>query len=144
MPSDGVYVTGLADVRRDLRKLGDAEQLSEVRDALKQGADIVASDARRRIPRRSGRAAESVRATAGGNKAYVQGGKSSVPYYGWLDFGSRHAKHGEPRSVGPWAGTGAGPAKGRFIYPAIDSRIEEVARYVGQAIDRVAQRMDFS
>jgi hypothetical protein len=142
MPQRGVNVSGLAEVRRDLRRLGDAEELKEVRDALKHGAEIVAADARRRVGG-TGRTAASIRGTAGGNKAYVVGGKASVPYYGWLDFGSRKAKTGQPRSVGPWAGTGKGPLKGRFIYPAIGAKSDEVARFVGQAIDRVARRMDF-
>lgn len=142
-PIGGTFVEGLAEVRRDLRTLGDAEGLTEVRDALKKGAGIVADDARRRVPVRSGKARDSLRGTAGGNKAYVVGGKAKIPYYGWLDFGSRKPKTGNPRSVGPWVKSGAGPAAGRFIYPAIDAKLAEVAEFVGRAIDQVARRMDF-
>lgn len=140
MPIDGVYVIGLAQLRRDLRKLGEAEELGEVRGALRKAADIVAADARRRVPVRTGTARSSVRALVSGNRAFVAGGKKRVPYYGWLDFGSRRPISGRSRSVGPWRGSGEGPTKGRFIYPAIDARMPDVAKFVGDAIDSIARR----
>lgn len=138
-----ITVEGLARLRRDLRELGDAEKLVEVREALKQGAEVVAADARHRVPSKSGKTAASIRATAGGNKAYVKGGKKAVPYYGWLDFGSREPVLGNPRSIGPWAGSGTGPQNGRFIYPALADKGPEVVRLVDHALDAVTHRMGF-
>ncbi len=134
------YVVGLAELRRDLRQLGDTEGLAEVRDALRSAARLVADDARRRIPVKTGLARDSVRPTVSGNRAFVRGGRTTVPYYGWLDFGSRRPRSGQPRSVGPWALTGRGPDRGRFIYAAIDDRIDDVVRLVGNSLDAFARR----
>jgi len=142
MPIDGqvVRVSGIKEVRSALRRLGDAEALTEVREALKAGAEIVAAETRKRIPVGTGRARDSVRATAGGNKAYVNGGKASVPYYGWLDFGTRTPMSGRPRSVGPWAKSGKGPDRGRFIYPALDDTIDQVVDKVGDGLEAFARK----
>ena len=135
-------VEGLAKLRKQLKDLEDIEGRAELRDGLKAAADIVAQDARSRVPVRSGRARASVRGQAGGNKAYVVGGKKTVPYYGWLDFGSRSPVSGRPRSVGPWKKSGYGPIKGRFIYPAIDAKSDEVVRQVARAVDDAIKRLD--
>ena len=118
------------------------ENLRELRDGLKDAADVVAQEARSRVPSRTGTAKDSIRATAGGNTAYVRGGKARVPYYGFLDFGSRNAVHGNPRSVGPWTGSGSGPRGGRFIYPAIDAKERQIAELVAEAVGRALDRLD--
>lgn len=141
---DLLRIEGLAEARRALRNLGDLETLGEVRDGLRAAAGIVADEAKSRVPTRSGAAAGSIRPTVGGNKAYVVGGRASVPYYGWLDFGSRNPRTGNPRSRGPWAGSGTGPPRGRFIYPAIDAKGAEVAEAVAKGIDKVIKREGFS
>jgi hypothetical protein len=114
--------------------------VAEVRDGLKKAAGIVANEAQSRVPVRSGAARASIRATAAGNKAYVVGGKARVPYYGWLDFGSRRPVSGNPRSRGPWSGSGVGPPKGRFIYAAIDAKERQVADAVGDALEAALRR----
>lgn len=137
-----VQVIGLKELRRDLRRSERLEDLKELRDGLKRAADVVAQEAKSRVPSRSGAARGSIRATAGGNRAYVVGGKARVPYYGWLDFGSRTPRTGQSRSVGPWSGSGKGPSKGRFIYAAIDDREREVARLVEEAVSAALRKLD--
>ena len=138
-----VQVTGLREIRSDLRKIGDTERLQELRDGLKNAAGVVADDAQQRVPTKSGKARRSVRALVSGNNAFVAGGKRTVPYYGWLDFGTRRPRTGQPRSVGPWTGTGSGPAEGRFIYPAIEATEPEVVRLIDQAMGRALRRKGF-
>lgn len=137
MTNPQVRVTGVSELRRALRDAGDVENLRRFRDGLKAAANVVAQDAKARVPTRTGRARESIRATAGGNKAYVQAGKATVRYYGWLDFGSRVPKKGNPRRLGPWKGSGKGPAKGRYIYPAIAAKQEEIKDAIEAAVDDV-------
>jgi hypothetical protein len=139
-----IGIEGLAETRSALRQMGDADKLVEVRDALKVAAGIAAADARGRVPSRSGTAAGSIRPLAGGNTAYVAGGTAGVPYYGWLDFGSRRPVRGNPRSRGPWAGSGKGPHKGRFIYPAIDARSADISEAVGGGIDKLIRKAGFA
>lgn len=129
-----VNVDGLRELRRDLKKAEQVDDLRELRLGLKKAAGVVAAEAKERIPVRSGRARGSVRASTGGSRAYVLGGKKTVPYYGWLDFGSRSPRSGRARSVGPWKGSGDGPSGGRFIYPALDAKADEVARIVEEAV----------
>lgn len=120
--------------------MGELENRAELRDGLKRAADVVARDARSRVPSRTGRAASSIRATAGGNRAFVVEGKAAVPYAGWLDFGSRTPRVGNPRTVGPWTGSGKGPAKGRFIYPALDARERQVVSLVEHAVSEALRK----
>lgn len=136
-----IRVEGLAELRRALRKAEQVDDLTELRVALKRAASVVAADAQSRVPSRTGRARGAIRAVSGGNKAYVVGGKKKIPYYGWLDFGSRSPQTGQPRSVGPWTGSGKGPAKGRFIYPAIDAKRPEVVDLVGDAVGQALKRL---
>jgi hypothetical protein len=141
--ADVFRVEGLAETRRAMRQLHDSEGLAEVREGLREAARIVAEDAKGRVPSISGNAAGSIRPTVGGNRAYVNGGKASVPYYGWLDFGSRKPVTGNPRSSGPWAGSGTGPKDGRFIYPAIDARSKDIAEAVGKGLDKTIRKAGF-
>lgn len=136
MVQPALRVEGLAELRRALSKITPIEAKTELRVGLKAAAEVVARDAQGRIPSKTGRARASVRATSGGNRAYVVGGKARVPYYGWLDFGSRSPRSGQSRSTGPWTGTGRGPTDGRFIYPAFDAKQNEVVRLVGSAVSK--------
>lgn len=136
-----VRVEGLRELRRAFRQIQDVEGTRELRTGLRDAADIVATEARSRVPTRTGQARDSVRATAGGNTAYVRGGKARVPYYGWLDFGTRSPIAGNPRSVGPWSGTGPGPQGGRFIYAALEAKDRQVAELVAAAVEQALDRL---
>lgn len=104
-----IKVEGLAQFRRDLKKL-DADLPKALRVALNEVADIIVADARPDVPRRSGRAASTVRAKSTGTKMRVAGGGRKAPQYPWLDFGG---KVGAQRQI-------KRPYKkgGRFIYPS--------------------------
>ena len=135
-----VRVEGLREVDRTLRKM-DSEMAAGLRSESKDIAEVVARDARTRVPVVSGKAQGSIKAGAQGKGAYVQGGKKAVPYYGWLDFGSRTPKTGNPRTVGPWAKSGKGPRGGRFIYAALDSREREVTAAVEHAVSEALTKV---
>ena len=117
-------------------------KLPEVKNGLRQDfLDIgrkVAVDAQQSVPVKSGKAKASIRAGVSGNNAYIAGGKASVPYYGWLDFGTRNPKRGRPRTVGPWKATGPGPSRGRFIYPAIDRNSKQIEDAAVKALERIS------
>ncbi len=133
-----VRVEGLREVDRTLRKM-DSEMAAGLRSESKDIAEVVARDARTRVPVVSGKAQGSIKAGAQGKGAYVQGGKKAVPYYGWLDFGSRNPISGRPRSVGPWARSGKGPHRGRFIYAALTANRGEVERRTKRTV-KVAKK----
>lgn len=129
-----VKVKGLNELRRGLTSV-DPALAKTLRVGLKRAATVVADEAKTRVPVRSGRARGSIRATTSGARAFVKGGKDSVPYYGWLDFGARTPRSGFPRRHGPWADSGRGPALGRFIYPALEAKRDEVIDLVAKAVE---------
>lgn len=138
----GVQIHGLRDLRARLKKLENAADLKEIRDALKRAADIVADEARKHVPVRTGTARDSIKATVSGAKAYVKGGGPDVPYYGWLDFGSRTPKTGQARAVGPWAHSGSGPFRGRYVYAALDAKQDEVYDIVDAGLAKFLHNED--
>lgn len=136
-----IVLSGLKELKASLKTIGDMASQKEIKVALKRSAEIVAADARRRVPSKSGRAAGSITAGTSGASAYVKGGKASVKYYGWLDFGSRTPRHGNSRAEGPWRGSGTGPTKGRFLYPAIAAKEQEVGAQLEAAVNDVIKRV---
>lgn len=142
MADVAVRVDGLKELRRSLNRV-DKELTKELRGEFVKIGQRVASDAQRRVPVRSGRARDSIRAGVSGNNAYVAGGKKKVPYYGWLDFGSRTPRQGNTRRQGPWKGSGPGPKKGRFIYPAIEANRGHIERAALAAMEQ-AKRTAFA
>lgn len=142
MPRPGavtISVEGLDELRRDLKQAGDRATSTELRKELKQAAEIVATDARDKMPYgddRGGHARDTVKAGATPTAAYVQGGQQVNPYYGWLDFGSRNPN----QQIGPWAHSGAGPKGGRFIYPAIADNSDVLVKKVYDAVDTALKK----
>lgn len=136
MPTElRVDQAALRALQSALRK-ADPEMQKELKRELKAAAQIVATSAKGKVPSRSGRAAGSIRAGSTTKGAYVAGGKKTVPYYGWLDFGTRKPVSGRSRSVGPWKASGKGPKHGRFIYVALDENRDEVTRRARTAVNR--------
>lgn len=135
-----VTVTGLREVQRTLAALNDVTGQATVKSAFLDAADLVAVRARAKVPSLSGRAAASIRAGATSRGGYVKGGGGRVPYYGWLDFGTRNPRKGNRRKVGPWSGSGKGPKEGRFIYPALNENHDKVVELVAKGIESVIHR----
>jgi hypothetical protein len=135
-----VHIDGLREVRQAFNDL-PKELKRELPRELKKVAEIVAGDAAGRVPSKSGTAADSIKARSTGDSASVVGGKNSVPYYSWLDFGTRDPRFGNPRSAGPWKGSGTGPAKGRFIYPAIADNYDRIVDATWDAVEDAQRKV---
>ena len=122
--ADAIRVEGLADVRSSLRKLERTGERKEVTRALKEGATVVATSARARAPRKTGRLAASYRAGASGNSAFV---RSRLPYAAVQEWGGVIRPKGAPITIRP---QGA-------VTRALASREEDIAEKVGDALDAV-------
>lgn len=109
MADDAIRVRGLHEFAKAVRKI-DPELAKELRVVLNRATDTVVDRAVPKIPKRSGRAARSVKAKSTRTLARVAGGGSRVPYYPWLDFGGKVGKGG---SV-----TRQFRKRGRYIYLA--------------------------
>jgi hypothetical protein len=93
--SGAVRIDGLAAFNRALKRL-DKGLPKAVRLALNDASQVVVHEAVPRVPRRTGRAAASVKAKSTTKLARVAAGNARVPYFPWLDFGG---KVGRNRSV---------------------------------------------
>lgn len=128
---DPIKVEGLREFQRNLRTL-DASLPKALRLAHNEAAQLVVDWAQPRVPRRSGKAARSVRATSSQREARVTGGGARVPYYPWLDFGGRVGKGKSVRR--PFE------SGGRYIYPGYVRNKPEVEERLMAALLQVCQQ----
>jgi hypothetical protein len=130
---DPIKVSGLKEFQRALKQM-DGESQKQLRVVLNQSAETVAVGAARRVPRRTGRAAASLRAQSSQREARVMGGSKKVPYYGWLDFGGRIGRDKSQRRPFVQSGRYMYPtfaANRDSIYKALQKGLAELARTAG-------------
>jgi hypothetical protein len=114
---DPIHVEGLKEFRDTLRKMGTGIHKS-MKDVLNAAVEVIAVDARRRVPTRRGKAKQSIRTQSSQLQARVLGGGKRVPYYPWLDFGG---KVGRNKSIHrPFL------QEGRYLYPAYRKHKDDV------------------
>jgi phage gpG-like protein len=123
---DAVRIEGLAELRRDLRKM-QPDTLKEMRSELKAAAVIVAVASRPLAARRSGTLAASFRPGTAGNTAFV---RSRLPYAAVHEFGGTIRPKGAPITIK------AQPAPTRALEAATDRIVDSI----GDGIERVAGR----
>lgn len=128
---DPIKVTGLRELQASLKAVEDGLQ-KQLRVVLNDAAELVAADARRKVPQRTGRAAQSLKAQSGQREAKIVGGSKKVPYYGFLDFGGRVGKN---KSV-----TRPFRRSGRYIYPAYASNRDDVARKIADGLGELIRQ----
>jgi hypothetical protein len=131
-----VHVEGLKELRRSLGQI-DKQLPKNLRGRLKRVGDKIAARAAQSMPKRTGRAAGSVKAGVSGNTAYVQTGKKTVPYAAWLDFG------GTLKPTGGRRNTQVRPRipGGRYLYPAIEALRPQTEREAREAFDDTAREL---
>lgn len=113
-----IRVEGLNQFARALRKL-DADAPKGLRLAHNEAATIVVDAARRKMPRRSGRAQAAVKARSTRTATRVSAGSSRAPYVPWLDYGGEGRKRGRPAYRTFEKG-------GRYVYPAYGEKRGDV------------------
>lgn len=125
-----IKIEGLADFSRNLRKLNN-DLPKALRVAHNQVAQIVVDWAQPKVPRISGRAAQSVKAKSTRTESRVQGGGARAPYYPWLDFGG---KVGRKKSVKrPFIKTG------RYIYAGLSANYDQIEDMLVRSLLDVAR-----
>ena len=128
--AEAIRIEGLKEFRAGLKRL-DKDLPKGIRLALNSVVDIVVDDARPRIPRRSGRAAASLKSQSTQSVARIKAGGSRAPYFPWLDFGGR---------------TGPGKSvvrpffkKGRYVWLSFADKRTEVTHALEGALSDVAR-----
>lgn len=128
--AQAIRISGLREFNRNLRQL-DRSLPKGLRLAGNKAADIVVTEAKPRVPRRTGRAAASVRAASTRTSARVRGGGAKVPYYPWLDFGGRVGRNNSVSR--PFI------KEGRYIWKAFADRRADVQDELHDALVDVAR-----
>jgi len=127
---DAVRIEGLAQLNRSLRSLS-ADAPKALRLAGNEAARIVVDAARAGVPRRTGRAAASIRAASTRTATRVTAGGKRAPYFPWLDYGGRVGRNNTARR--PFI------ADGRYVYPAFRAHRSEFEQVLAKALERVIQ-----
>lgn len=130
MPTiDPVQIEGLASLVRSLRALGP-EGPKRVRKAANDAANLVVRAARPKVPKKSGRAARSIRATSTGVASKVTSGGSRAPYMPWLDYGGRVGRNN----------TASRPfyPDGRYVYPTYREQKPQFEKLLRDALTEIA------
>lgn len=121
-----VHVKGLAEMRRDLKRL-DPLIDRELRDAIKEGAEKVAVTAGALAPHRSGDLAHSIRAFVSGARASVG---STLPYAGVVNWGGTISPRGVPIKF----------ERLEFTTRAIEDHADQIVEDIGDGVERAARR----
>lgn len=131
IPADAVKVTGLRELQEALKAI-NGEAQKEIRLVLNAAIGPIAEEARRGVPRRSGRAATSIKVQSGQREARIKAGGARAAYYPWLDFGGTV---GRGRSVDrPFR------PEGRYLYPAYRRRREDMVQAVAAGLVALIER----
>ncbi|HEY9418033.1 MAG TPA: HK97 gp10 family phage protein [Pseudonocardia sp.] len=113
-----IQVTGLRDFQRQLRAM-DAGLPRQLRLVLNEATGVVIDYAQPRIPRRTGRAAASLKARSSQREARIAVGGRRAPYYPWLDFGGEGRIKGRPANR-PFL------KSGRYVYKGLEVKRTQV------------------
>jgi hypothetical protein len=125
-----VTVSGLAEFSRGLRKL-DKDLPKLVRIANNKAANLLISKALPLIPRRTGRAAGSLKVASSRTEVRVRAGGPRAPYYAWLDFGGRVGRRKSVKR--PFI------KEGRFLYPTLAKNRAQFIAIMSEALEDVAR-----
>lgn len=125
-----VQVTGLREFQRSLRDM-DAGLPKRIRLVLNDAAQVVIEYAKPKIPRKSGRAAGSIKARSSQREARVAIGGRRAGYYPWLDFGGQGRRKGRPPAR-PFI------REGRYLYPALRVKRDELTEIMSAGLAGLA------
>lgn len=122
--SESVRITGLRETIASLQRYG--AEVSDLKDAFTRIGTIVADEAKRRAPKKSGALAASIRPSKTKNKSIVRAGSGSVPYAGVHEYGwpRRHI-------VGKHYLSGAADDKQQEVIKALESELAHIANKLG-------------
>jgi hypothetical protein len=126
-----VKIEGLDEFRRSLDTMRSGLP-KMVQMALGEVLGEVVDYARPRMPKRTGRAAQSLRAKASARTASVTMGGPAAPYAPWLDFGGQGRRKGRPPAR-PFL------KQGRYVYKALAVRQNDIDDIMSAGLDQLAR-----
>lgn len=125
-----IHVEGLKEFQKNLKKI-DKELPKGIRLAGNEAAQLIIEYAKPKVPRRSGKAAGSMKAASTQKGARIKAGGSKAPYYAWLDFGGRVGRNDsvERRYY----------SDGRYLYPALHALRDQIQEIYEQELIKLVQ-----
>lgn len=132
MPSgkQAVRVEGLDELRKTLRVLG-GDLGKGLRAALNTASNFLIDTARPLIPRRTGKAAASLKARSSQNTVRIVVGGKKAPYYPWLDYGGNVGRGDTAHRQFI--------SDGRYLYPTLAKHEKEFAAILDGALTDVVR-----
>lgn len=111
-----VSIEGLRELQAALKRI-DGQSQKKLRVVLNDAVQIIAEEAKGKVPTRSGRAAGSIKAQSSQREAQIKAGGGRAPYYPWLDFGGAVGRNNSVRR--PFI------KDGRYLYPTYKDKKTE-------------------
>lgn len=130
MARETIKIDGLREFQKALRDM-DRDLPKQLRIALNSASELVINYAKPKVPKRSGRAAGSLKVRSSQKAARIAAGGARAPYYPFLDFGG---------SVGPSKGVHR-PfyTEGRYIYPGLKANKDKITQQLEVALTELAK-----
>lgn len=130
-----VHIEGWKEFAKAVKK-ADPELNKELKRRGKEIAELVAADARGRAPKLKGKLAGSIKAGSTNKGAYVQGGKGTVPYFGWIDFGGQRKGKNGALAERPFM------TEGRILFPALWAQRDTVEKGYEMLVRDMAEKVE--
>lgn len=127
-----VRIDGLTDLLKNLKKL-EPEVSKELRGRLREIVKVVAADARKRAPHKSGALAKKIVPSVTNKGAAVQ---SKAPHARISEFGGRHPVFGHDR----WVFHPARP----HVFPAVEAHRDDVQTQGSEALSDAIRKAGLS
>jgi hypothetical protein len=140
--SKEVRITGLKELNSALRQM-DADLPKQLQQEFKRIATTVAQKVQSKVPRRTGRAASSVKPRGAQRGASIAVGGSRAEYYPWLDFGGSTGKGHISGSSGSGSVKRPVIPQGRYLYPTLAEENDRIREEVDAVLARIAQSAGF-
>lgn len=131
MSSGKITIDGIKELQAALKEV-DGEMQKQLRVVFNEAAQMVVDTAQAQVPKKSGRAARSVKAQSQQRKVIVKAGGKRVPYYGWLDFGGGVGRNKSIKR--------AFLKDGRYIYPAYYKNRDEILKHIEEGLTDLVKK----
>lgn len=131
MADTKIQVQGLREFQTALRRM-DSDLPKQLRVALNKASEEVIDYAEARFPKKTGRAAASLKARSTQREARVALGGRRAPYAPWLDFGGQGRVKGRP-SPRPFL------KEGRYVYKGLAERRGRITEILSEALSDLAR-----
>lgn len=131
MSSGRITIDGIKELQASLKEV-DGELQKQLRVVFNEAAQMVVDTAQAQIPKKSGKAARSVKAQSQQRKVIVKAGGKRVPYYGWLDFGGAVGRNKSIKR--------AFLKDGRYIYPAYYKNRDEILKHIEEGLTDLVKK----